>query len=178
VAPEVVVTDFQDAYNRVVDLVEARYGVDVEIADVLDPNTGDFDGATIKLDYDQDLDIALFVLVHLFGHTVQWNVSEEFREIGKQTAPGKTDEELARILDYERDATRYSLTLLHEADVLDLDQWVTDWWRADWEFLAHFYKTGERLDPRSLLKPGGGPPLTPLAIPEFQPHHWVSRWSF
>jgi hypothetical protein len=172
------VTDFQDAYNRVVDLVETRYGVDVEISDVLDPNTGDFDGATIKLDYDQDLDIALFVLVHLFGHTVQWNVSEEFREIGKQTKPGKTDEELARILDYERDATRYSLMLLHEAGVLDLDQWVSDWWRADWAFLSHFYRTGERLDPRALLKANGGPPLTPLEIPEFQPHHWVSRWSF
>jgi hypothetical protein len=172
------VTDFQDAYNRVSSRIEERYGVEVTISDVLDPNTGDFDGATIKLDYDQDLEVAFFVLVHLFGHTVQWNLSEEFRALGRDTAPGKTDEELARILVYERDATRYSLALLHESDVLDLDQWVSDWWRADWAFLSHFYKTGERLDPKSLLRPDEGSPLTPLPIPEFQPHRWVSRWSF
>jgi hypothetical protein len=172
------VTDFQDAYNRVCDRIEQRYGVQVTISDVLDPNTGDFDGATIKLDYDQDLDMALFVLVHLFGHTVQWNVSEEFRALGRDTAPGKKEEQLERILEYERDATRYSLTLLHEAGVSDLDQWISDWWRADWSFLSHFYRTGERLDPKKLLKPGGGPALAPLPIPEFQPHHWVSRWSF
>jgi hypothetical protein len=172
------VTDFQDAYNRVCDRIEKRYGIEVTISDVLDPNTGDFDGATIKLDYDQDLDMALFVLAHLFGHTVQWNVSEEFRALGRETSPGKTEEELARILVYERDATRYSLTLLHESGVEDLDQWVSDWWRADWDFLSHFYRTGERLDPKKLLRPGGGPALAPLPIPDFQPHHWVSRWSF
>jgi hypothetical protein len=172
------VTDFQDAYNRVCRRIEERYGVEVTISDVLDPNTGDFDGAVIKLDDDQDLDMALFVLAHLFGHTVQWNVSEEFREIGKDTAPGKTEEQLRRIFDYERDATRYSLSLLHEAGVDDLDAWVSDWWRADWEFLSHYYRTGERLDPRALLRPGADAPLTPLAIPEFQPNHWVSRWSF
>ena len=171
-------TDFKDAYNRVCRHVEVRYGIEVTISDVLDPNTGDFDGATIKLDYDQDLDMALFVLAHLFGHTVQWNISEEFRALGRETSPGKTDEELARIFDYERDATRYSLTLLHEAGVLDLDQWISDWWRADWAFLSHFYRTGERRDPRALLRPGAEEPLMPLPIPEFQPHHWVSRWSF
>ena len=40
------------------------------LGDVLDPNTGDFDGMSIKVDYDQDLETALFVLIHLFGHTV------------------------------------------------------------------------------------------------------------
>ena len=30
----------------------------VVISDVLDPNTGDFDGVTIKIDYDQELDLA------------------------------------------------------------------------------------------------------------------------
>jgi hypothetical protein len=63
-------TDFQDAFNRVELLIERRYGIPVSISDVLDPNTGDFDGVSIKIDYDQDLEIALFVLVHLFGHTV------------------------------------------------------------------------------------------------------------
>ena len=33
------------------------------ISDVVDPNTGDFDGQTIMIDYHQDLEVALFVLV-------------------------------------------------------------------------------------------------------------------
>ena len=69
--------DYQAAYNRVVPVVEGKYGVEVMISDVVDPNTGDFDGQTILIDYDQNLEVALFVLVHLFGHTVQWNVSDE-----------------------------------------------------------------------------------------------------
>jgi len=171
------VTDFQDAFNSVVRRIEERYGVDVTISDVLDPNTGDFDGERIKVDYDQDLELALFVLVHLFGHTVQWNLSEEFRAIGMKTTPGATEAELALIYVYEQDATRYSLALLHEAGVTDLDAWASDWWRADWLFLSHFYRTGERLDPRTLLERGGAP-LTPLPIPEFTPQRWVSRFSF
>ena len=170
--------DFQQAYNRIERRIEDRYGIDVRIADVLDPNTGDFDGARISVDYDQDLEIALFVLVHLFGHTVQWNISEEFRRIGLQTSPGKSAEELALIHDYERDATRYSIALMHEAGVTDMDQWITEWWRADWAFLVHFYETGERLDVRTLLEAGTGEPLAPLPIPEFTPVRWVSRWSF
>ena len=63
-------TDFQEAFNRVELHVETRYGIPVSISDVLDPNTGDFDGCSIKIDYDQDLEVALFVLIHLFGHTV------------------------------------------------------------------------------------------------------------
>ena len=62
--------DYQDAFNRVELLIESRYQIGVSISDVLDPNTGDFDGTQIKIDYDQDLETALFVLVHLFGHTV------------------------------------------------------------------------------------------------------------
>ena len=64
------ITDFQEAFNRVELLIENRYGIPVSISDVLDPNTGDFDDISIKVDYDQDLETALFVLIHLFGHTV------------------------------------------------------------------------------------------------------------
>ena len=82
--------DFRSVYNRVVPIVEKKYGVEVVISDVVDPNTGDFDGQQILIDYDQDLEVALFVLVHLFGHTVQWNVSEAYRNLGLNVAVGKT----------------------------------------------------------------------------------------
>ncbi|MCZ7646513.1 MAG: hypothetical protein M5U26_14715 [Planctomycetota bacterium] len=171
-------TDFKTAFDRVERRIEDVYDIEVNISDVVDPNTGDFDGLRIKLDYTLDLDLALFVLIHLFGHTVQWNVSEEFRRLGQDPSLRKTDAELAKIYAYERDATRYSLQLMHDAGVADLDRWVSDWFAADWAYLAHLYRTGEKLDPRALFKAGAGERLTPLPIPAFKPQKWLSRWSF
>jgi hypothetical protein len=169
--------DYQSAYNLIVPIVERKYGVEVMISDVVDPNTGDFDGKTILIDYDQDLEVALFVLVHLFGHTVQWNISDEYRALGLNVAVGKTPEEMAAITEYEQGATRMGITLLHEAGVRDMDGWASDWWRADFEYLLHFYATGEKKDVRSLLK-RGGEALSPLPIPRFTPQKFASRWSF
>lgn len=169
--------DYRAVFNKVVPIVERRYGVEVTISDVVDPNTGDFDGQRILLDYEQDLEVALFVLVHLFGHTVQWNVSEKWRSLGLNVAVGKTPEEMAAIHEYEQGATRLEVALLHEAGVEDMDGWASDWWRADYEYLLHFYATGEKLDTRSLLK-RGGEALQPLPIPRFTPQRFASRWSF
>lgn len=169
--------DFQAAYNRIVPIVEGKYGVEVMISDVVDPNTGDFDGQTIMIDYNQDLEVALFVLVHLFGHTVQWNISDAYRALGLNVAVGKTPEEMAAITEYEQGATRMGIALLHEAGVTDMDGWASDWWRADFEYLLHFYATGEKKDVRSLLK-RGGEALAPLPIPQFTPQKFASRWSF
>jgi hypothetical protein len=69
------------------------------------------------------------------------------------------------------------ISLLHEASVTDMDLWASEWWRADFEYLLHFYRTGEKLDLRSLLKPGGET-LGPLPIPKFTPQKFASRWSF
>ncbi|MBE7466867.1 MAG: hypothetical protein HS116_25635 [Planctomycetes bacterium] len=170
--------DFKTAYDRVERHVEERYGIEVNISDVIDPNTGDFDGLRIQLDYTLDLELALFVLIHLFGHTVQWNVSEAFRKLGQDQNLRKSEAELSEIYLYERDATRYSIQLMHDAGVPDLDRWASDWFAADWAYLEHFYRTGEKLDVRKLLRTGQAEPLTPLAIPDFQPQRWVSRWSY
>jgi hypothetical protein len=169
---------FKEAYDRIERRIEDRYHIPVSISDVLEPNTGDFDGMRILVDHDQDMESALFVLIHLFGHTVQWNVSEYFRKLGSDVTPGKSEEQLRQFYTYEKDATRYSVQLMHDSGVKDLDRWVSDWWHADWKYLEHFYRTGEKLNFRSLLRPGEGEVLTPLPIPEFTPQKWISRWSF
>lgn len=169
---------FRAVYARVEKEIERRYGIAVNVLDVLDPNTGDFNGEKIDVDDALDPEIALFVLLHLFGHTVQWNVSAGARALGRDTSVGKTPKQLAKIRVYERDATRYAVTLLHETGVTDLDGWLSDLWLADWKYLEHYYTTGGKLDFRSLVRPGGRERLTPLPIPHFKPHRWVSRWSF
>ena len=46
---------FKQAFDQVERLVEDRYDLRVVIGDVVDPNTGDFDGVSITLDHDNDL---------------------------------------------------------------------------------------------------------------------------
>jgi hypothetical protein len=174
-------TAFIQAYNVVDKLLEDRYGIRSSIGDVLDPNTGDFDGGSIQVDYSLDAEQALFVLLHLFGHTVQWNTSEQYRELGQQAVNGATPEQLERIEIYERDATRLAIQLLHECGIMDLDQWASDWWYADWQCLKSFYTGGVRLNQREVaakVKAKSTPPLKPMEIPPFTPAKYVSRWAF
>src|SRR4029079_6664166 len=106
---------YRAAYNLAEAWIERRYNLPVVSTDVPDPFTGDLDGASILVDYDLDAEDALFILVHLFGHTVQWNVSPADRALGLLDVRDPSDELLASLARYERDAARYSLQLFHEA---------------------------------------------------------------
>ncbi len=168
---------FREAFNIVEPYVERRYGLPVVITDVRDPFTGDLDGASIAVDYDLGAEEALFILVHLFGHTVQWNVSPRERELGLlDVRAGQQPAEalLAELAEYERTAARYSLQLFHEAGVHDLDQWLADFAACDIAYLLHFYRTGEKRPFRSFWADGAAP-LAPLPIPPFRPTRWVTR---
>lgn len=167
----------REAFNRVEALIERRYGVPVIIADVADPFTGDLDGAEIKIDHDLPAEEALFILVHLFGHTVQWNLSERGRTLGvQQPDPNLSAARMAELYQYEREAAELSLTLFHDAGIFDFDQWLADFFHCDWAYLVHFYKTAEKLPFKSFWQVGTAL-LTPAAIPEFTPARWRARWD-
>lgn len=165
----------REAFDRLEPLIEDRWGIPVHIQDVPNPFTGDLDGEQIMIDYDLEIEDALFILVHLFGHTVQWNVSARSREIAFATAPGTWSEEMLRdVAAYEHEACGYSLQLLHDAGIHDLDQWISDFAACDVAYLMHFYKTGEKRPFREFWR-DGAPLMPPLSIPEFQPTKWLSR---
>ncbi len=163
------------AFAAVERLIEARYGVPVVISDVPAPFTGDLDGAEIRVDYDLDAEDALFIVVHLFGHTVQWNVSPEARAIAKHPGPWDAAH-LAQLRAYERQACEYSLALFHDAGVHDLDQWLADFSACDYAYLEHVFTTGEKRPFRAFWQ-DGQPPLTPRPVPPFTPTRWWSRWD-
>jgi hypothetical protein len=166
-----------DPASLAVRVSERRYGIGVSIGDVPHPFTGDLDGERIQVDHEQTPEEALFVLVHLFGHTVQWNVNPRYREIGAMGVLLRPDEALlAELLEYERQACRYSLQLFHEAGIDELDAWLADFAACDLAYLEHVYRTGEKRDFRSFFRPGQ-PRVEPLAIPEFHPTRWVTRWG-
>ena len=64
---------FPEVFNIVEKYLEERYELPVVITDVPHPFTGDLDGAEIRVDYDLSAEESVFILAHLFGHTVQWN---------------------------------------------------------------------------------------------------------
>ena len=167
---------FREVFNLLEKTIERRWGIPITIRDVPEPFTGDLDGEVIDLDYDLPIDEALFILLHLFGHTVQWNVSEEAREIGLLPVKDASEELLERIERYEREAARYSLRLLHDLGVRDLDQWVADFTSADVRYLMHFYRTGEKL-PMEAVWRDGEPLVEPAPIPPFHPTKWIARSS-
>jgi len=164
----------RDVFNRLERMIEDRWEIPVHIQDVPNPFTGDLDGEQIMVDYDLEIEDAVFILIHLFGHTVQWNVSEDHRAIGFLQPTTWTEDQLLAVTAYEAEACRYSLQLLHDAGVFDLDQWISDFAACDVAYLMHFYKTGEKRAFRTFWK-DNTPVLPPQAIPEFRPTRWLSR---
>lgn len=167
---------FREVFGAVSRRVEQRWGIPVRVADVPNPFTGDLDGAEIHVDHDLTAEDACFILAHLFGHTVQWNTSEAARKLGEIRGAGHSKETVAALVGYEREACEYSLQLLHECGVRDLDQWLADFAACDLAYLLHYYEMGETADFRSFWK-DGQPLLEPLPIPEFHPTRWVTRWE-
>jgi hypothetical protein len=169
--------DFRAVYKVVSDRIEREYCTSVSVGDVKDPNTGEFDGQEIWIDYNLDDEVALYVLVHLFGHTVQWNIDAELRKLGLDVSRTKTPEQLERIFRYEKQATRYGVTLLRECGIADMDQWISNWFGTDWRWLEHLYRTGEVLGHRDTWT-GCDECLEPLEIPDFTPTKYEMRQAF
>ena len=165
---------FREVFNLLERHVEQRYEIPIRISDVPNPFTGDLDGAEIQVDYDEEIESALFIIVHLFGHTVQWNTSAEAREIGHKLYPEPSVEMQRKLHEYEYEACQLSLQLLHEAGVHDLDQWMSDYAACDFAYLLDFYRTGERKPFKSFWKEGA-PMLQPKPIPAFVPTRWIAR---
>ena len=164
------------AFNVLERHVETKYGIPILIKDVPNPFTGDLDGSEIHVDYAEDIESALFIIAHLFGHTVQWNTDEKARELGYKLYPNPDAALLERLRAYEYEACCYSMQLFHEAGVRDLDQWLSDYSNCDFAYLTHFYTTAQKPAFKTFWKTDS-PLLAPKEIPPFHPTKWVSRWE-
>jgi hypothetical protein len=156
--------------------IEQRYRIPVRFIDVPAPFVGDLDGEEIWVDYEQSPEIIAFNLIHLFGHTVQWNLLGQAPEIGDKAPGSYSEADLDEVRRYERDASRYGLELLHELGIRDLDAWLSEFSASDIAYLVHFYRTGEKVDHRSFWH-SGLPTLAPLPIPPFSPRRLKLRSS-
>jgi hypothetical protein len=167
-------TEFKAACTALTKHVGDRYGVSVEVASITPPLKGDLDGSRILMGDHTTDEERLFLVAHLFGHTVQWNVSAELRRLGMTMPVKPTTEQLDALEAYEREACQYSQQALHEAGVLGLDQWLADYSACDLAFLRHVYVTGERRPFREFWRPDQ-PIIVPLPVPAFTPTRWRRR---
>jgi hypothetical protein len=159
---------FADYSARVERHIEKVYGVHVVTRDVPDPLTGDLNGAEIHIDYAVTAEQRLFLLLHLFGHTVQWNVSPGAFEMGRPQTPPVSEDCLPALLHYEREAARYALGLLHEIGITDADQWLADYSACDGAYLRHYYVTGEKREFLSFWRDGAAR-VQAQPVPSFTP---------
>lgn len=168
--------DYRAVFNALAEHIEDAYSLKVNVGPVTGSYTGQFDGREIWVDLEKDPEEAVFILVHLFGHTVQWNVDEKLRVLGLANS-GVKEEDLPRIYQYERQASQLGLALLEEIGEFSLARWLTDRFGADWKFLAHFYRTGEKV--RFEIEAGADEPLlAAIPIPKFIPQRWPPRGAF
>jgi len=91
---------FADYSNKVLQHIESHYGIRVITRDVTDPLIGDLDGVEIHIDHAVTAEERLFLLAHLFGHTVQWNAYPETVELGRPHQPPVPETAIPALLDY------------------------------------------------------------------------------
>jgi len=159
---------FEEYSARAQKHLESFYGIRVVTRDIPDPLTGDLDGSEIHIDYAVTPEQRLFLLAHLFGHTVQWNVDHALFEIGRQYQTPVNEDLIPAIIAYEREAACYGLAMLHQIAITGIDQWFCDYTACDQAYLLHFYRTGEKRDFRSFWV-GNAPLIKPQLIPRFTP---------
>ncbi|MEI9811603.1 MAG: hypothetical protein WDO18_02525 [Acidobacteriota bacterium] len=159
---------FEKYSELVQEHLERVHGIRVVTRDVEDPLIGDLDGAEIHIDYAVSPEQRLFLLAHLFGHTVQWNANPNGVELGRPRRPPVPASEIPALMEYERQAASYALSMLHEIGITDVDQWLSDFTACDTAYLQHFYVTGEKRDFQSFWRIGTRT-IDPTPIPEFRP---------
>jgi hypothetical protein len=161
------VPDFGEYSRRVQHRLETAYGIRIVTRDIPDPLTGDLNGAEIHIDHAVTPEQRLFLLGHLFGHTVQWNTDPAAYELGQPRNAPIAGSLIPALMEYEVIAGQYALQLFHEAGVTGLDQWLADYTACDRAYLGNYYRTGHRRSFHSFWQDGTAR-IQPVAIPEFQ----------
>ena len=153
-----------------------EYGFALEYGTLERPRLGIFDGLTITIDPVVDFEMQCFLLLHLFGHSVQW-VAPSYRPEIIGVSADDLEVYLAALERYERNAARFGLQLLHESAITDLDPWFFDFAETDWRYVETFYRQGA-IPPWETCVVRGAKPVEPLPIPPLEPRLVEERFAF
>jgi hypothetical protein len=163
--------DFAKILHRCEKVVK-EMGLVIHYTHNLDPFfKGDLDGKRIFIGDHLHAEEKLFNLVHLTGHSIQWNINELLRNLGSDLYLHPDDKLLKKLQTYEWQANCYGLAVLHTAGIFNLDKWLSKKYILDMLYLTHFYKTGKKL--KRITKVAKAYPfkrkLAVIPIPPFVP---------
>jgi len=137
---------FTEVLKKVLQYTKDVLRLEVIDTSELDPYfKGDLDGLRIWIASALDDEEELFNVLHLVGHSIQWNLSKELRTLGSVLHERPGDQLLRQLQEYEWEANCFGFSILHLVGVHDLDKWLSEEYRMDMLYLTHFYKTGEKL---------------------------------
>jgi len=154
-----------------------KHGFAIEYRDLEPPRTGIFDGRRIVIDPDVGFEMQCFLLLHLFGHSVQWvapSIAHKLEAL--QYTPEKAA--FMKVLQaYEMEAAGFALQLLHERGVTNQDRWFSDFVHTDWRYVERYYER-DMLPPWDECVVSGGPLIAPQPIPPLQHRDVEVRFAF
>ena len=154
-----------------------KHGFAIEYRDLDPPRTGIFDGLRIVIDPDVGFEMQCFLLLHLFGHSVQWvapSIETKLDDLRNTTDKVRFMQVLH---DYEFEAAGFGMQLLHDCGVLGLDQWYSDFVHTDWRYVERYYQT-DRIPPWQECVVSGCPLVEPRPIPELRLRQVEVRFAF
>ena len=169
-------SDTVRVWNKVCSGV-VKHGFVIEYRDLELPRTGIFDGIRIVIDPDVDFEMQCFLLLHLFGHSVQWVAPSLEHTLADLRNTLDRDRFMQALRNYEFQAARFGMQLLHEVGVITLDQWYSDFVETDWRYVERFYKTNQLGDWHDCVASGASL-ITPASIPELHHHEVEVRFAF
>jgi hypothetical protein len=176
VVGELPSADMVDLWVRISSGV-VKHGFVIEYRDLDAPRTGIFDGLRITIDPDVGFEMQCFLLLHLFGHSVQWVAPSLAHALGELQNTDDRSRFLQVLHDYEFQAARFGMQLMHEQGVTRLDQWYSDFVATDWRYVERFYQTNT-IPPWSDCVVTGCPLIQPAPIPMLTPKQVEVRFAF
>jgi hypothetical protein len=176
VVGELPSADMVDLWVRISSGI-VKYGFVIEYRDLEAPRTGIFDGLRITIDPDVGFEMQCFLLLHLFGHSVQWVAPSLEHHVSELQNATDRSRFLQVLHDYEFEAARFGMQLMHERGVTSLDQWYSDFVVTDWRYVERFYESG-RIPEWTDCIVTGCPLIQPAPIPLLVHRQVEVRFAF
>ena len=154
-----------------------KKGFVIEYRDLEPPRTGIFDGLRIVIDPDVGFEMQCFLLLHLFGHSVQWVAPSLEHELADLQHTLDRTRFLEVLRAYELEAAGFGMQLMREQGVTWLDQWYSDFVQTDWRYVERYYQDN-RIPPWRECIVTGSPLIQPKPLPPLKLRQVEVRFAF
>jgi hypothetical protein len=169
-------SELVDLWIRITSAI-VKHGFAIEYRDLEPPRTGTFNGLRIHLDPDVGFEMQCFILLHLFGHSVQWVAPTLEASLDELQNTDSMDVFLTALRRYEFEAACLGMQLMHDAGVTTLDQWYSDFVETDWRYVKRFYLEGS-VPEWSECMAHNCEIIAPVSIPELKHREVEIRFAF